>query len=58
MKRGGFAVFARDVFDDVFVEHHRVGRLDQRVETEINFRLAGRGDFVMLALDLECRVVP
>ena len=47
----GLAVLSRHVFDDVFVEHHRVGGLDQRVEAEINFGLAGCGDFVVLTFD-------
>jgi hypothetical protein len=41
-------VAAGDVLDDVFVEHHRVGGLHERVETEINFRLAGGRDLVVL----------
>ena len=43
------------VLDDVLVNHHRVGGLDQRVKAEINFRLPGRGHFMVLALDLDAR---
>ena len=52
------AVPPRDVFDDVFVEHHVVGRLDQGVKPKVNFSLAAGSHFVMLALDLRCRVAP
>ena len=44
-------MLARDVLDDVLVHHHRIGSLDQSVETIIDFRLTGRGHFVMLPLN-------
>jgi hypothetical protein len=50
---GGLAVFLGHVFDDVFVNHHPVGGGDQRTETIVNFGLAGGGDFMVLALDLD-----
>ena len=53
MKQAVLPCLLGHVFDDVFVNHHRVGRFDQRVEAVINFRLAGGGDFMVLALDLD-----
>ena len=50
MKVDGLAMPARDVLDDVLVHHHFVGRLHQRVEPDIDFRLAGRGHFVVMLL--------
>ena len=47
------AVLIRDVADHVLVQHHVVGRFDQRVEALIDFALAGGGDFVVVALDIE-----
>ena len=54
---GRLAVLAGDVLDDILVHHHVVGRLDQRVETEINLRLAAGGHFVMLAFDLDAQLL-
>ncbi len=52
---GGLAVLLGDVLDHILVNHHGVGRLDQRVEAVVNFRLAGGGHFVVLALDLDAQ---
>jgi hypothetical protein len=40
-------------FDDVLVPLQRVGALHQRVESEVDFPLSGRGDLVVLCLDLQ-----
>ncbi len=45
--------FIGDVADDVFVEHHVVGRFDERVEALVDLALAAGGDFVVMALDVE-----
>ena len=52
-ERDGLAVLMRHVADDVLVQHHVVGRLHQRVEALIDLALAGGGDFVVVALDVE-----
>jgi len=44
-------VLDSNVFHDVLVEHHAVGGFDHGVEAEINFRLARRGDLVVVAFD-------
>ena len=41
----------RDVLADVLVPHELIGHLDQRLELHVDFRLAGRGDLVMVRLD-------
>src|ERR1700722_12868861 len=46
------AGFGRRVLDDVLVLHHVVGRIQQRVEAQVGFRLAARGPCVVLALDV------
>ena len=50
-ERDGLVVLLRDVPDDVFVILHVVGHLLHRSETDVDFGLAGGGDFMMLALD-------
>ena len=50
---GGLAVFPGDVLDDVFVNHHPIGGGDEGAEAVINFGLAGRGDFMVLALHFD-----
>ena len=47
------AVLIRDVTDDVFVQHHVVGRLDERVEALVDLALAARRDLVVMAFDVE-----
>ena len=47
----GLAVLVGDVLRDVLVEHHGVGRLEERVELQVDLGLAAGGDFVMMALD-------
>ena len=49
----GVAVLIGDVLDDVLVEHHLVGHVDQGLEAHVNLGLAGRGDLVVLHLDLD-----
>ncbi len=41
------------VLDDVLVEHHLVGHGQQGVELHVDLGLAGRGDLVVLDLDLD-----
>ena len=55
-QRGGLAVFASHVFDDVFVEHHIVGGAHQGVEAKVDFRLAGGSHFVVLAFDADAEL--
>ena len=57
MKQAVLPCLLGDVLDDVLVDHHRVGRLDQRVKAVIDFRLAGRGHFVVLPLDLDAQLL-
>ena len=57
-ERGGLAVSLGDVLDDVAIDHHLIGRLDQRLEAVVNFRLAGGGDFMVLLLDGQRPTVP
>ena len=49
----GLAVLVGHVADDVLVQHHVVGALDQGVEALIDLALAAGGDFVVVALDVE-----
>jgi len=44
------------ILNDVFVEHHVVGGLDQGIEAEIDFGLAGGGHLVMLAFNLDAQL--
>ncbi len=55
-ERDRLAMFGRHVFDDVLVQAHAVGDGHQIVKTQVDFRLAGGGDFVMLRLDIESTV--
>ena len=48
---GCFAMPAGHVLDDVLVHHQFVCRLDQRVEADINFRLARRRRLVVVLLN-------
>ena len=48
----GLAVLLGHALDDEFVLHHVVGGLQQRVEAQVDFALAGGGDFVVVALDV------
>ena len=50
-------MFLGDIFQDVLVEHHGVGGLDEGVETKIDFGLAARGDFMMLTLDAHTQLL-
>lgn len=50
-ERGRFAMPAGHILDDVLVHHHFVRRLDQRVEADIDFRLACRRRLVVVLLD-------
>ena len=47
----GLAVLIRHIADDVLVQHHVVGRFEERVEALVNFALSRRGDFVVMALN-------
>ena len=53
----GLAMLAGHVLEHVFVEHHVVGGLDQRVEAEVDLRLARSGHFMVLALDLDAQLL-
>ena len=46
----------RDVADEVFVKQHPIGRFDQRVKALVDFALAARGHFVVVALDVQARL--
>ena len=50
-ERHRFSAAFRDVLADVLVPHELIGHLDQRLELHVDFRLAGRGDLVMVRLD-------
>ena len=52
-ERYGLVVLIGDVADDVFIQHHVVGRFHQRVEALIDLALAAGGDFMMMALNVE-----
>src|ERR1039458_3580306 len=47
------AVLVGRVADDVFVQHHVVGRLHQRVEALVDLALAAGGHFVVMAFDVQ-----
>ena len=51
----GFVVSLGHVADDVFVVLHVVGHFFQWRETNVDLRLAGGGDFVMLPLNRHAR---
>src|SRR5690242_7096937 len=51
--RYSLSVLRRRVPDYVFIEHHVVGRFDQRVETLIDFTLSSGSDLVVMAFDIE-----
>ena len=53
----GFALAVGHVLHDIFVEQHLVRRPHQRVELQINFRLAAGGHFVMMALHLHAAIL-
>ncbi|CAI8162423.1 MAG: Uncharacterised protein [Prochlorococcus marinus str. MIT 9215] len=50
-KRCCLAVFASNVSDDVFVDHHVVCGLNQLSELHAKFMLAGTGHFMVVLLD-------
>ena len=50
-ERSRLTVLARRVLDNIFVEHHIVGGLCQRVKTNIDFRLSCRAHFMVLGLN-------
>ena len=51
------AMLAGHVTDDIFVNHHRVGGLHERVEAIVNFRLARRGDFVVVPFHRQAQLL-
>src|ERR1700681_1104088 len=53
----GLSVLDSNVFHDVLVEHHAVGGFDHGVEAEVYFRLARRGDLVVVAFDGQAAVL-
>src|SRR5437588_582872 len=55
-ERRGFMVAARHLFDDVLVPLELIGHLHQGVEPHIDFRLPGRGHFMMMRFDLDTHV--
>ena len=52
-ERDGLVVLLGDVLDDVLVEAHLVAHLHELVEPQVDFALAGGGDFVVLGFDVE-----
>ncbi len=50
---GHFAVLARDVLAEVFVEHHVVGHAGERRETHVDLILPGGGDLVVVHFHLD-----
>src|SRR3954466_6111893 len=49
----GLSILIRDIADYIFVKHHVVRRLNQRVEALVDFTLPAGGNFVMVAFDIE-----
>ena len=47
------AILVGNVLHDVFVEHHVVGRFDQRIELQIDLCLAAGRDFMVVALHFQ-----
>ena len=54
---GRLAMFARHVLHYVTIDHHGVGTAHERVKAIVNFRLAGRGDFMVLPLDFHAELL-
>src|SRR4029079_614102 len=52
-ERNRLAVLIGRVADHVLVQHHVIGRFTEGIKALIDFALAGGGDFVMVALDVE-----
>ena len=52
-ERDGAAGRVGDVLDDVLEDHEVVGGLQQGVEAEVDLRLAGGADLVVLHLDVD-----
>jgi len=52
----GFVVAFGDVLDDVLEQHQVIADGNERVKTQINFSLAGSGNFMVFAFDFEAAV--
>ena len=50
---GRLAMFGGHILHNVLVDLHPVGHLNHRRKTQVNFRLTGSRDFVMMAFDLK-----
>src|ERR1051325_589498 len=52
-ERYSLSVLRGRVPDNVFIEHHVVGRFDQGIKALIDFTLSGGSDLVVMAFDIE-----